>query len=54
MKKAFTVGVVRDRNRLPRDVVDTPSLETLKAELDRALSNLVQLKMSLLIAGGLD
>jgi len=36
------------------EVVDSPSLETLKARLDRALSNLVKLKMSLLIAGGLD
>jgi len=39
-------------HRLPREVVDAASLETLKARLDGALSNLVQLKMSLLIAGG--
>jgi len=31
-----------------------PSLETFKARLDGALSNLIQLKMSLLTAGGLD
>ena len=41
-------------NRLPREVVDAPSLETFKARLDRALSNLIYLKMSLLIAGGVD
>ncbi|KAK4811756.1 hypothetical protein QYF61_005324 [Mycteria americana] len=38
-------------NRLPREVVDVPSLETSKVKLDGALSNLIQLKMSLLIAG---
>jgi len=36
-----------------REVVEAPSLETLKAKLDGALSNLVCLKMSLLTAGGL-
>jgi len=45
--------VVKHWNRLPRDMVDAPSLETFKARLDRALSNLVYLKMSLLIVGGL-
>jgi len=39
-------------SRLPREVVDAPSLETLKARLDRALSNLIEWKMSLFIAGG--
>jgi len=38
---------------LPREVTHTPFLETFKARLDRALSNLIQLKMSLLTAGGL-
>jgi len=33
---------------------DAPSLETFQARLDGALSNLVQLKMSLLMAGGLN
>jgi len=28
-------------NRLPREMVDAPSLETLKVKLDRALSNLI-------------
>lgn len=31
--------------RVPRKVADTPSLETFKARLDRAPSNLIQLKM---------
>ncbi|KFQ30679.1 hypothetical protein N332_01575, partial [Mesitornis unicolor] len=40
-KKFFTVRVVRHWHRLPREVVDAPSLEVFKARLDRALSNLV-------------
>ena len=40
-KKFFTVRVVRHWNRLPREVVDTPSLEAFKARVDGALSNLV-------------
>ncbi|KFM02323.1 hypothetical protein AS27_03102, partial [Aptenodytes forsteri] len=40
-KKFFTVRVVRHWNRLPREVVDTPSLEGFKARLDEALSSLV-------------
>ncbi|KFV48723.1 hypothetical protein N341_12522, partial [Tyto alba] len=40
-KKFFTVRVVRHQNRLPREVVDAPSLETFKARLDWALSNLI-------------
>ncbi|KFZ50138.1 hypothetical protein N321_03747, partial [Antrostomus carolinensis] len=40
-EKFFTVRVVRHWNRLPREVVDAPSLEVLKARLDEALSNLV-------------
>ena len=38
-KKFFTVRVVRYWNRLPSNVVDVPSLDTLKARLDGALSN---------------
>jgi len=52
-KKLFTVGVMKPWHRMPREVVAAPSLETFKARLDRALSNLVWLKMSLLTAGGL-
>ena len=33
--------VVRHWKRLPRDVVDAPSLETLKARLDQALGYLI-------------
>jgi len=40
-EKSFTVRLVRPWNRLPRDVVDAPSLETLKARLDKALGNLI-------------
>ncbi|KFV54152.1 hypothetical protein N341_03443, partial [Tyto alba] len=40
-KKFFTIRVVKHWNRLPRVVVDSPSLETFKVRLDRALSNLI-------------
>ncbi|KFP09563.1 hypothetical protein Z169_08358, partial [Egretta garzetta] len=40
-KKFFTMRVVQHWNRLPREVVEAPSLETFKARLDRALSNLI-------------
>jgi len=45
--------VVKHWHRLPREVVEAPFLETFKARLDRALSNLVWLKISLLTAGAL-
>ena len=38
-KKFFTMKVVRQQNRLPREVVDAPSLEVFKGRLDGALSN---------------
>ena len=44
--------VMRHWNRLPRDVMDAPSLEVFKARLDGALSNLVQWKVALPMAGG--
>ena len=53
-KKFFTMRVVKHWRRLPREIVKAPSLETFKARLDGALSNLVWLKMSLLTAGALD
>ncbi|KFQ04303.1 hypothetical protein N329_07025, partial [Haliaeetus albicilla] len=40
-RKFFTVRVVRHWNRLPREVVDAPSLAMFKARLDEALSNLL-------------
>ncbi|KFP09555.1 hypothetical protein Z169_08349, partial [Egretta garzetta] len=40
-KTFFTIRVVKHWNGLPREVVDAPSLETLKVRLDVALSNLV-------------
>ena len=39
--KFFTMRVVRCQNRLPREVVDAPSLEAFKARLDGALGSLV-------------
>jgi len=45
--------VVKHWHRLPREVVDAPSLETFKARLDGALSSLMGLQMSPLTAGGL-
>ncbi|KFO59234.1 hypothetical protein N302_15957, partial [Corvus brachyrhynchos] len=39
-KKFFTVGVIRQWNRLPREVVDAPTLAVFKARLDKALHNL--------------
>ena len=40
-KKFFTMRVVKHWNRLPREVIDAPSLETFKVRLDGALSNLI-------------
>jgi len=37
----FTARVVRRWNRLPREVVDAPSLKVFKATLDGALGSLV-------------
>jgi len=45
--------VVKPWHRFPREMVNVPSLETFKVRLDGALSNLTELKMSLLTAGGL-
>ena len=40
-KKFFTQRVVTHWNRLPKEVVDTPSLEAFKTRLDVALGSLV-------------
>ena len=39
-KKFFTVRVVRHWHRLPREGVNAPFIEALKARLDGAVSNL--------------
>lgn len=48
----FTLRVVKYWPRLPKEVVDAPSLEMFKAGLGRALSNrnLISLEMSMFIA----
>ncbi|KFQ37962.1 hypothetical protein N332_08315, partial [Mesitornis unicolor] len=40
-RKFFTMRVVKHWHRLPREVVDAPSLKVFKARLDGALSNLI-------------
>jgi len=40
-KKFFTVRVVKQWHRLPREAVDAPCLETFKIKLDGTLSNLI-------------
>ena len=52
--KFFSVRVARHWNRLPREAMDVPSLEAVKARLDGAVSNLVQWDASLPIAGQLE
>ena len=53
-KKYFIMRVVRPWPRLPSEVGDAPSLEPFQARLDGALSTLIWLEMSLLLAGWLD
>ena len=40
-KNFFTERVVRHWNRLPREMVELPSLEVLKKHIDMALQNMV-------------
>ena len=53
MRKFFTQRVVTHWNRLPKEVVDVPSLKTFKARLDVALGSLVCWLVTLHTAGGL-
>ena len=53
-KKFFTMRVVKHWKRLPREAVDASSLAVFKARLDGVLRNLVNWKMSLFMAGGLE
>ena len=50
-KKFFTQRVVTHWNRLPKEVVDAPSLEAFRARLDVALGSLVWWLVTLHIAG---
>ena len=52
-RKFFTQRVVTHWSRLPKEVVDAPSLEAFKARLDVALGSLVWWLVTLHIAGGL-
>jgi len=54
IRKFFTMRVVKHWNRLPREAVEAPCLEAFKFRLHGALNNLIRLKRSLLIAGGLN
>ena len=51
--KFFTQRVVTHWNRLPKEVVDAPSLEAFKSRLDVALGSLVWWLATLHIAEGL-
>ena len=51
-RKFFTQRVVMHWNRLPKEVVDAPSLEAFKARLDVALGSLVCWLATLHTAGG--
>ncbi|KFZ57838.1 hypothetical protein N338_05245, partial [Podiceps cristatus] len=40
-KTFFMMKVVKHWNRMPKEVVDDPFLETFKVRLDKALRNLI-------------
>ena len=52
-RKFFTHRVVTRWNRLPKEIMDAPSLEAFKARLDVALGSLVWWLATLHIAGRL-
>ena len=54
MHPKFCLRVVTHWNRLPKEVVDTPSLEAFKSRLDVALGSLVWSLVKLPMAGGLN
>ena len=49
-KEIFYYEAGEHWNRLPREVLDSPSLEVFKARLDETLSNMVWWKVSLPMA----
>ena len=49
----FCFKVVKHWHKLPREIADAPLLETFKVRLERAVGNLIQLDMALIIAGRL-
>jgi len=51
-KKSFTQRVMRHWNRLPREVVDTPSLGAFSTKLNGALGSLIWWMAALPMAGG--
>ena len=53
-KLFFTIRAAGHWNRLPREMVDALSLETFKVRLDGTLSTLIELWVSLFIAGQLN
>ena len=50
-KKFFIQRVVKHWNRLPKEIVDAPSLKAFKARLDVALGSLGSWLVALHIAG---
>lgn len=49
-KKFFKMKVLKHWNRLSRELTDAPSLKTSNVKLDRTPSEVMELKMSLLLA----